>query len=882
MKISIVIPTYNHLEDFLKPCVEKVLKYTNWDDKELMIVANGCTDGTKEYLQSLPPEVMWMWFDEPLGYPKAVNEGILATTGEYVVTLDNDSHLLEQPVDTWINMLLAPFEKYGYENVGCSSPATHYFVGLGMACTSGCTMYSSEALESVNIFDETNYGFPGFFTDIDVSLRLTKAGYMAVQVPEGVTRVYTGDLFSGGFPFFHPSTPNTNDKFGKDNDNLVEARKTLYRIHRKPVSIIIPTYNHLEDFLLPCLESIRKYTTLDKNTEVIVVANGCKDREKYEAIPDIKLLWFDEPLGYPKANNEGIQEASGDYFVLLNDDTVLLEQTKDKWIETLLDPFLKDEKVGITGPVKFRWDCGSNKYYSLAFWLVMISKKVVDTIGLLDESFYPGSGEDGDFCIRTVNAGFELVQVPNNDSSSWTEFDGTGIKDFSFPIYHVGSGTFRDVGEKDPGFISRNTEKLVKMYGKKTKISFVIPTYNHLEDCLRPCMDSLFETVDFETPELSIDVIIVANGCTDGTKEYLEQLSKERPYIKYQFHPDPMGFTWSTNRGIEQALPYADYLIMFNNDCIMLPQEKNSLIHSMLEPFKKYPDLGITGPLVLHDRYACHDAVIFFCAMIKKEVFDKIGILLEEYGIGGGEDIDFCVRLVRAGYRQMMVPEGVVMKYDNTNVGPLPIYHKGEGTMDHIPEYGKTIIKKNGFKNMLKYHPDINLNLGAGGIDVPGFHSCDKYDSRSYIILDAEDLSEIPDNKISSILASHLFEHINPYKSVDVLKGWHRVLKPGGKLIMELPNIEVLCREFVTADKATRYGILNCIYGTINTHQSLSDPNYVPSDITSPHIWGWYPEMMYDHLIWAGFTNIKFLPEQIPHSGPTPECNFRVEAEKPL
>ena len=54
MKISIIIPTFNHLEDCLKPCCESIIRNTTLsDDVEVVIVANGCTDGTKEYVQSL-------------------------------------------------------------------------------------------------------------------------------------------------------------------------------------------------------------------------------------------------------------------------------------------------------------------------------------------------------------------------------------------------------------------------------------------------------------------------------------------------------------------------------------------------------------------------------------------------------------------------------------------------------------------------------------------------------------------------------------------------------------------------------------------------------------------------------------------------------------
>jgi glycosyltransferase involved in cell wall biosynthesis len=53
MKYSVVIPTYNHCDDLLKPCIESIFKYTNLADIELIISANGCKDNTSQYLDEL-------------------------------------------------------------------------------------------------------------------------------------------------------------------------------------------------------------------------------------------------------------------------------------------------------------------------------------------------------------------------------------------------------------------------------------------------------------------------------------------------------------------------------------------------------------------------------------------------------------------------------------------------------------------------------------------------------------------------------------------------------------------------------------------------------------------------------------------------------------
>jgi len=112
-------------------------------------------------------------------------------------------------------------------------------------------------------------------------------------------------------------------------------------------TIIIPTYNNCEKYLKPCIDSIIKYTHL-QDIELIVSANGCIDNTRdyldylVTAIPNIKVIWHDKPLGYAKANNVAITQASCEKIVLLNNDTILLEQEKNYWLNMMDSPFLKD------------------------------------------------------------------------------------------------------------------------------------------------------------------------------------------------------------------------------------------------------------------------------------------------------------------------------------------------------------------------------------------------------------------------------------------------------------------------------------------------------------------------------------------------------------
>jgi glycosyltransferase involved in cell wall biosynthesis len=98
MKYSIVIPTYNNCEKYLKPCIDSIIKHSNMDDVELIISANGCTDNTRQYLDYLEtavPSMYVVWNETPLGFATATNKGIRVAKGDKIVLLNNDTVILD-------------------------------------------------------------------------------------------------------------------------------------------------------------------------------------------------------------------------------------------------------------------------------------------------------------------------------------------------------------------------------------------------------------------------------------------------------------------------------------------------------------------------------------------------------------------------------------------------------------------------------------------------------------------------------------------------------------------------------------------------------------------------------------------------------------------
>jgi GT2 family glycosyltransferase len=204
-------------------------------------------------------------------------------------------------------------------------------------------------------------------------------------------------------------------------------------------------------------------------------------------------------------------------------------------------------------------------------------------------------------------------------------------------------------------------------------ISIVIPVHNQL-DHTRLCLDS----ITAYTPQ-SHEVIVIDNGSTDNTPDYL----RSRPDIRLITNTTNQGFAAATNQGIQAA--GGDYVLLLNNDTVVTP----GWLDRMLAVFDKYPDVGLVGPvsnyasgvqyangemMSLSDRAKQYSGqskecsrLIGFCLLARRVVFDRIGLLDEQFGLGNFDDDDFCLRARLGGFKARVALDSFV-------------YHAGHAT----------------------------------------------------------------------------------------------------------------------------------------------------------------------------------------------------------
>lgn len=147
---------------------------------------------------------------------------------------------------------------------------------------------------------------------------------------------------------------------------------------------------------------------------------------------------------------------------------------------------------------------------------------------------------------------------------------------------------------------------------------------------------------------------------------------------------------------------------------------------------------------------------------------------------------------------------------------------------------------------------DRRLHIGAKAI-CPGWETLNvtHFEGLDHI-MDARNLAAFPDKTFAAVYASHVVEHFD-YKDElpAVLKEWHRVLAPGGKLFVSVPDLETLCRLFVDSelcDVNDRFRLMRMMFGG---HTDLFDYHQV----------GLNWEFLTHYLAEAGFCTIRRVSE---------------------
>jgi GT2 family glycosyltransferase len=219
-------------------------------------------------------------------------------------------------------------------------------------------------------------------------------------------------------------------------------------------------------------------------------------------------------------------------------------------------------------------------------------------------------------------------------------------------------------------------------------VSIVVVTFDNLV-FNRLCLESLLANT--AGPEW--ELLVVDNGSTDGTVEYLQELATGDARVRLIFNGENRGFAAANNQALAAAS--GEILVLLNNDTIVPPGWLEKLIRPLSDQ-----SVGLVGPVTnragneadittdyrtygelieFAAQYASThaqetrelDRLILFCAALRRDVYVAVGPLDEQFQQGMFEDDDFSCRLRAAGFRLLLVEEAFVHHFGQASLGKL-------------------------------------------------------------------------------------------------------------------------------------------------------------------------------------------------------------------
>lgn len=172
----------------------------------------------------------------------------------------------------------------------------------------------------------------------------------------------------------------------------------------------------------------------------------------------------------------------------------------------------------------------------------------------------------------------------------------------------------------------------------------------------------------------------------------------------------------------------------------------------------------------------------------------------------------------------------------------------------------------------------LRLNLGCGDKILPEYVNVDVVESRKGhkpdVLCDLHRLAPFGNESADEILSVHVVEHFWRWEVRDILREWVRVLKPGGRMVLECPNLESACRHFLENIDLHAREDQN---GQRSMWVFYGDPAW--KDPYMIHRWGYTPQSLATLMQEVGLVDVRQEPAQFKLREPR---DMRVTGVKPL
>ena len=501
-----------------------------------------------------------------------------------------------------------------------------------------------------------------------------------------------------------------------------EAKKQRETVFENKVkfSILVPLYNTPEKFLTDMLDSV-KYQTYE-NWE-LCLADGSDHEHAYVgeickkyAKEDERIVYhvLDHNYGISGNTNECLKLATGDYIGLFDHDDILHPATLFEYTKAINETgadYIYCDEITFEGDsidhmivLHFKPDFAidnlrGNNYicHFSAF-----SRELLDETGLF-RSEYDGS-QDHDMILRLTTKAEKVCHVPKA-LYYWRSHKASVAQDINAKTYAIDAAkrAVHDHIQAVYGMDAKveSTRAFPTIFRirypilEKPLISIVIPNKDHMEDLSR-CVESIVNKSTYPNYEI---IVVENNSETKEIFDYYKALEHNERIRIVKYEGD---FNYSRINNFGVSFANGKYVLLLNNDMKIITREwmeellmyaqrpdvaavggklyyaDNSIQHAGIviglgahraAGHTHYKDdkmhLGYMGRLCYAQDVT---AVTGACLLVEKDQYDEVGGLDETFSVAFN-DVDFCLKLRKAGYLNVFTPFCELFHYESKTRG---------------------------------------------------------------------------------------------------------------------------------------------------------------------------------------------------------------------
>ncbi len=480
------------------------------------------------------------------------------------------------------------------------------------------------------------------------------------------------------------------------------------------LSVVVPVYRPDLGYLRECTSSVvgQSYGSW----ELWLSDDGSQDRglttlmgELAAAEPRVKCLAAADNGGISVATNRAVDVAAGEFVVLLDQDDTLEADALAEVAAAIsgcdeVDVIYSDEdRLGRDGRrqqphFKPDWDPDLLLSFPYLGHVTVVRRRLLSQIGAF-RSRFDGS-QDYDMMLRATEEARRIVHIPKV-LYHWRVVPGSAAGDpMAKPWAHDASRrALADAvarrgidGSISDGPFPGAYHLRRAVHGSPT-VGVIIPFRDQAALTVE-CLDSLRRSPGYEISQ----IVLVDNGSTEPETRVLRRQLEDKPRTRVLDYPG--AFNWAAINNLAVEACQTDLLLFLNND---IEATSDGWLHALVELGQR-PEVGAVGArLVYPDGKVQHAGVVlgmqgiaahlfnglppgrhgYFswdrlvrgysaltaaCMLVRRDVFEEVGGFGEVYPVAFN-DIDFCLKLGRAGYRLLYTPHAQLTHYESVSRG---------------------------------------------------------------------------------------------------------------------------------------------------------------------------------------------------------------------